>query len=280
MVSWSDIIVLSIVEGITEFIPVSSTGHMIIAKSILGLEKSPELDAFMVIVQAGAILSVLSLFWPTFLKWIRAWGSLLSKKGLDENALAANKLSRRESLAVAVSPIPFAVLGYLNKDFVKSLFSTEVVAYALIAGGILILVSEALLRFAKKEERETSTMTIKDALLIGVGQCFALWPGFSRSAATLIMGRMLGFSRSSAAEMSFLIGLPTLLGTASYEAIKEYQHLQGQWLQYLLVGTLIAWIVGYICVKSFVAFLKRYSISGFAWYRIIVGILLLVLFKN
>lgn len=275
MISWLDIVLLSVVEGITEFLPVSSTGHMIIVKDFLGLEKTAALDAFLVIVQSGAILAVVTLFLPLFLNWLRAWWALAFQ---SPQRSAENIRHRQQSLFVALSVLPFATVGFLNKDFIKGLFSVQVVAWALITGGLLILLDEFVLSRRRQVERSLESLTLKDALLIGVGQCLALWPGFSRSAATIVAGRAVGFSRAAAAEVSFLLGLPALLGTAGYEAIKEFRHLNGEWLGFLLVGIGISWVVAYVCVRTFVAFLKRFPLSVFAYYRIVLGIVLIAYF--
>lgn len=268
-----DSIWLSIVEGVTEFLPVSSTGHMILARHFLGLEKTEAMDAFLVIVQAGAILAVLTVFWPTFLGWVRAWLALFMRRSSND---ASQIGARNQSIFFALSVVPFAVVGYLFKDFIKSLFEVRVVAFALLSGGILILVDEWLLAPRRKgKERLVEQFGLADALLIGLAQCCALWPGFSRSAATIIGGRWRGFSRTSAAEISFLIGLPTLCGTALYEA-KSSWHLIGAEMRFQLgIGVLVSWVTAYICVKGFLAFLKRFPLTLFAYYRIIVAALLL-----
>lgn len=282
-VSWFEVIVLSVVEGVTEFLPVSSTGHMILASSLMDLPPSAALDAFLIIVQGGAILAVVSVFWRLFLKWIKAWlqffvhgrNPVALVLEAEENALsivaAEGPALRAQSLAVVLSVIPFALVGYFAKDFVKSLFSAHVVAWALIVGGVFILLAERFLA-RHTNERPTKDFGIKDALLVGMGQCLALWPGFSRSAATILFARFGGFSRSAAAEISFLVGLPTLFGVAGYEAMQEWHHLNAQWWSYLAVGIVVAWAVAYVCVKTFVAFLRRYPLSVFAWYRIAVGV--------
>lgn len=268
-----DSIWLSIVEGVTEFLPVSSTGHMILARHFLGLEKTEAMDAFLVIVQAGAILAVLTVFWPTFLGWVRAWLALFSRRS---SADASRIGARNQSIFFAISVIPFAVFGFVFKDFIKSLFEVRVVAYALLTGGVLILVDEWLLAPRRKsKERALEQFGLADALLIGLAQCCALWPGFSRSAATIIGGRWRGFSRTSAAEISFLIGLPTLCGTALYEAKSSWHLIDSEMRFQLGLGVLIAWLTAYVCVKGFLAFLKRFPLTLFAYYRIVVAVLLL-----
>ena len=275
MVGWLDIIVLAIVEGVTEFLPVSSTGHMIIVSNLLELPESKQLEAFLVIVQSGAILAVITACWPTLLRWIRGWIAFFgSSKGNAEHIS-----ERQQSLFVLMAVVPFAVIGFSLRNVIKSLFSTNVVAYALIFGGILMLISEFIHSRRKTPERTSSKMGFVDALFIGFGQCCALWPGFSRSAATIIAGQARGFSRGTAAELSFLVGLPTLLGTAGYETLKSWNHLTSDWLQFLAVGILVSWVVAYICVKSFIAFLKRFPLSVFAYYRILIGFFLLWYFN-
>ncbi len=273
MIGWLEIIVLSVVEGITEFLPISSTGHLIIFKNLMNLGESEQLNAFLVIVQSGAILAVVSVFFPVLLKWVKSWLSLFHKSEIKS---ATDVKHRQHSMGVALSVVPFAVVGFLNKDFIKSLFSVKIVGFALITGGILIILDEYFLRRFRKSERDMSSLTIRDTFLVGVGQCLALWPGFSRSAATILTGRWLGFSRSASAEIGFLIGLPALLGTALYETIKVYKQLDAQWIQFLIVGIIIAWGVAYICVKSFVKFLTRYPLTVFAVYRIILGTAILL----
>ncbi|NBW80194.1 undecaprenyl-diphosphatase UppP [bacterium] len=267
-----DSVWLSIVEGVTEFLPVSSTGHMILARQMLGLEKTESLDAFLVIVQSGAILAVVTVFWPTLLGWLRAWVALLLRKS---NASAAMIGARQQSIYFALSVIPFAVFGYLFKKQIKSLFDVRVVAYALFVGGVLILVDEYILAKRRKgRERPVESLGLKDALLVGFGQCCALWPGFSRSAATIITGRWLGFSRTSAAEISFLVGLPTLCGTALYEAKSSWNLIDSELRGQLLLGIVIAWVVAYLFVKLFLAFLKRFPLTVFAWYRIALALVI------
>jgi undecaprenyl-diphosphatase len=273
---WIETLALSVVEGITEFLPVSSTGHMILAKSALGLESSEALNAFLVIVQAGAILAVITLYFPIFIDWFKSWICLFYTNLKVEDA---TKL-RMQSLSVAFSILPFGILGLLMKPYLNQLFSYKSVALALIVGGFFILIVEKILRKRPPEssQKKLSDLNLNSGILIGLGQCLALWPGFSRSAATLLTARLLGFERSAAAEVSFLLGLPTLLGAATYESIKSYEYLTEDWIQYLIVGIIVAWVTAFICVKLFVAYLKKYPLAVFAYYRIVLGALILVFF--
>ncbi|MEY2986610.1 MAG: hypothetical protein RJB13_131 [Pseudomonadota bacterium] len=272
-----DAIVLSVVEGVTEFLPVSSTGHMILFQKLLGVEESEAVDAFLVIVQSGAILAVLTVFWPTFLRWLRAWLAFLPiSRSHVEGGGATSVSDRVQSLYFALSVVPFALVGYFNKDFIKGLFDVRVVAYALLVGGIFILIDEWFLsRRRSGKERTLESFSFLDSLMIGLGQCLALWPGFSRSAATIIFGRWRGFSRTASAEVSFLIGLPTLCGVALYEAKSSWHLISDELRLQLAVGIVVAWITAFICVKSFLIFLRRFPLTLFAYYRILVAGLLL-----
>lgn len=275
--SWLEILILSVVEGITEFLPVSSTGHMIITSRILGLTESPELQAFLVIVQAGAILAVVTAFWSRFMEWLQGWWSLLKQRTWADG----HQEPRLESLRIALSVVPFAIVGFFLKDFIDTLFSVPVVASALIVGGVLMLAAGPLLdRWKPNANRDSSQLGWQDAIVIGIGQCLALWPGFSRSAATIITSRFCGFSQGSAAELSFLIGLPTLLGAAGYKATNDLPLLLAapEWLAFLGVGIVVSWIVAYGFVKWFLAYLRKHSLNAFAWYRIVVGIGIFVFF--
>ncbi len=277
MPTWLDIIILSIVEGITEFLPISSTGHMIITNKILGLAETEQLDAFLVIVQIGAILAVVSVFWKIFLGWIRAWLALAPKSPIQKEELHAS--ARKQSLFAASAVIPFALMGFAFHKQIKALFDVRIVASALITGAIVILVSEYLIGKRRSPQKTTDSLSLKDALLVGCGQCLALWPGFSRSAATIISGRLRGFSQGAAAEISFIIGLPTLAGAASYEMFEKAKLLNAEWFQYLAVGIVVAWVVAFIFVKGFILFLQKYSMAVFAYYRLVVGGLLLIFFR-
>lgn len=272
-----DAIILSVVEGVTEFLPVSSTGHMILFQKLLGVEESEAVDAFLVIVQSGAILAVLTVFWPTFLRWARAWLSLLSLGGFLAVRGGATSVSDRiQSVYFALSVVPFALVGYFNKDFIKSLFDVRVVAYALLFGGVFILIDEWFLsRRRSGKERALESFSLMDAFVVGCGQCLALWPGFSRSAATIIFGRWRGFSRTASAEVSFLIGLPTLCGVALYEAKSSWHLISDDIRLQLGIGIGVAWVTAFICVKSFLIFLRRFPLSLFAYYRILLAGLLL-----
>jgi undecaprenyl-diphosphatase len=274
-VNLSQSLILGLVEGVTEFLPVSSTGHMILVKEWMGLEHSAQLEAFLIVIQVGAILAVVTVFWRRFLGWINGWLNIIRRDETQESNVHFQ--NRRESLFFVASVVPFAIVGYLIKDFVKLLFSVNVVAWALITGAFLIFLVEWL------EQRKTthkmltfSELTFKKAVLIGCCQCLALWPGFSRSAATILGSRMLGFERKDAAEISFLMGFPALFGTALYETLKNHQNMSSEWVFSIVIGSIVAWITAVVCVKALVRFLQRYSLVWFAWYRLLLGSALLI----
>lgn len=272
MFSWIDVLFLAILEGITEFLPVSSTGHMIVAAELLNMEQSPALDSLIVIIQVGAILAVITAYRETFANWLKAWLGIFLKSINLENA----SYHRRYSLLVALAVVPFGLIGYLNKDLIKSLFTAHTVAISLIVGGLIILIEGFMSRKNwLNQERPCEAFGLRDATLIGIGQCLSLWPGFSRAAATILAARFTGYSRSAAAELSFLIGLPTILGTGAYEM------LEVQWdtkmLPYIIVGCLISWLIAYISVRWLVNYLQKHSFSIFGWYRIVLGGLILLL---
>ncbi|MFW7380496.1 MAG: undecaprenyl-diphosphate phosphatase [Oligoflexus sp.] len=272
MLTWWDVLFLSVLEGITEFLPVSSTGHMIVAADLMGMDVSPALDSFMVIIQVGAILGVITAYRETFMNWLKSWMKIV-RPGIDQDQPAYH---RRYSLLIAFAVIPFGLIGFLNRDFIKSLFNPGTVAIALIVGGVIILLESLL---TKKEvlqkERVKEDFHMKDAFLIGFGQCLSLWPGFSRAAATLLAARFTGYSRPAAAELSFLIGLPTILGTGAYEMTSI--EWNAQMLPQIFIGCLLSWLIAFFSVKWLVAFLQKYSLNVFGWYRIAMGALILLL---
>ncbi len=275
---WLDIIWLAVLEGLTEFLPVSSTGHLIVAAELLQIAPSDALTSLLVIIQVGAILAVVSIYRHTLLNWVRAWLQVFSRKLVQRREAEDAARHRRYSLLIVAAVIPFGLVGYLNRDLIRGLFTPGNVAVALIVGGVLMLLESvwSRRRVPPCESglwRTREDFTLKDVLIIGCGQCLALWPGFSRAAATILAARVAGYSRPAAAELSFLIGLPTILGTGAYE-IREVQWDMAL-LPYILVGSLIAWLVAWLSVKWLLAWLQKYSLNVFGWYRIGLGGLIL-----
>lgn len=256
--NWLDAIILGIVEGITEFLPVSSTGHLIIASSVLGLAQDPFTKAFEVIIQMGAILTVLALYWRRFLP---QWG-----------------FYRKILLAF----LPTAVIGFLLKDFVDQwMESPWIVAWALVVGGIVLLFVDRWW----PNEGGTGTDELADATCVklGVIQCLALVPGVSRSGATIVGGMALGMSRAQAAEFSFFLAVPTMAAATGYKLLKMLTggaSFTGEQWGLLGIGFFVSFVVAGLAIKSFVGFLQKRGFRLFGWYRIVVGAILLALLAS
>ena len=248
-------IIIAIVEGITEFLPVSSTGHMIIAQKLLGVESTEFVKAFTINIQFGAILSVIVLYWKRFFQtWDFYW-----------------------KLLIAV--IPALVLGFIFSEKIDSLLeNVTVVAIMLVLGGILMLFVDKWFN----KPTEDQAMDWKRALKIGFFQCIAMIPGVSRSMATIVGGMTTKLSRKNAAEFSFFLAVPTMAAASGYKLLKLLTDPAGvsmlnDNLVLLLIGNVVAFIVAMAAIKFFIGFLTKYGFKAFGYYRIILGVLLLVL---
>ena len=251
---------LGIVEGITEFLPVSSTGHLIISGHLLGFV-GDEAASFEVIIQLGAILSVVLLYWRRFVGLIPA-----SVKAFETSNLEGWSGLWR----IALATFPALVVGYGARHVIKEqLFNPSAVTLALAIGGIAILLVERYA--AKRKTNSLERLTLPQALGVGLFQVLALWPGTSRAAATIVGGMLLGLDRKSAAEFSFLIAVPVMLAASGYELIKMRHEMALQNVLQLGVGFVVSFIVALITVKVFVSFLQRGKLTPFAWYRILVA---------
>ncbi len=247
-------IIIAIVEGLTEFLPVSSTGHMILAQGFLGVKSDEFIKAFTVIIQFGAILSVLVLYWKRFFQsWDFYWKLL-------------------------VAFLPAAVLGFLFSDYIDSLLENVwVVSVMLIAGGIFMLFVDKW--FTHPEENE-SKMTYTRALKIGFAQCIAMIPGVSRSMATIVGGMAQGFSRKTAAEFSFFLAVPTMAAASGYKLLKllmedSSRELLANNMNLLIIGNIVAFIVAMLAIKFFIGFLTKYGFKAFGYYRIAAGAIII-----
>lgn len=248
-------IIIAIVEGLTEYLPVSSTGHMIIAQSLLGVESTDFVKAFTVIIQFGAILSVIVLYWKRFFQTVDFY------------------------LKLFVAFIPAAIIGFLASDYIDAMLeSVLVVAIMLVIGGVLMLFVDQW--FNKPEENQE--MNWKRALKIGFFQCIAMIPGVSRSMATIVGGMTTKLSRKNAAEFSFFLAVPTMAAASGYKVLKLVLEPGGVQLLtdnliVLLVGNLVAFVVAMLAIKFFIGFLTKYGFKAFGYYRIVVGVVLLAL---
>ena len=262
MGSWNIAIILGIVEGLTEFLPVSSTGHLIIAGHLLGFvgEKAA---SFEVVIQLGAILSVVVLYWRRFIGLIPTGNRFTSSR---HSTLAGwSGLCR-----VALATFPALLVGYLARHVIKEkLFTPEAVTLALLVGGVAMLFVERLV--SRHRASPLDQLTLGQAFGIGLFQVLALWPGTSRAAATIIGAMLLGLDRKSAAEFSFIIAVPVLFAATGYELIKVGNQWALQDSLQLGIGLIVSFVVALIAVKGFVSFLQHGRLTPFAWYRILAA---------
>ena len=263
-------IIIAIVEGLTEFLPVSSTGHMIIAEEALGVEHNDFVNAFTVIIQFGAILSVVWLYWKRFFH--------LTEVPAGATGLKAFLIRYDFYWKLLVAFMPAAVIGFLLGDFIDSLLeNVTVVAVMLVIGGVLML-------FVDKwfNRPDTAPLTEKRALTIGFYQCIAMIPGVSRSMATIVGGMQQGLSRKDAAEFSFFLAVPTMFAATAYKLLKlviepESLKLLSDHIGVLLIGNVVAFIVALLAIKFFISYVTKYGFKAFGYYRIIVGAAIIIM---
>jgi undecaprenyl-diphosphatase len=248
--------IIAVIEGLTEFLPISSTGHMMIGSAILGIEATPFVKLFTIAIQLGAILSVVVLYFKRFFKSVDFY------------------------IKLVVAFIPAAIFGVLLGDYIDAALENLIgVAIALFLGGIVLLFVDQW--FKNNNQGEEKDITYVKALKIGLFQCLAMWPGMSRSASTIIGGMTQGLTRQNAAEFSFFLAVPTMFAATAKKLLDFYKEgisLNGQEINILIFGNVIAFIVALIAIKSFIGFLNKHGFKGFGWYRIIVGGVLIILF--
>jgi undecaprenyl-diphosphatase len=263
-------IALAIIEGITEFLPVSSTGHMIIYSSLAGIASDEFTKLYTVDIQFGCILSVLVLYHRRFLTDPRT-GTFTIPSYLKSVPARWQPMADFYS-KILIAFLPAAVIGFLLNDFIDSLLeNVVVVAITLLLGGIVLVFIDRITNAEPKD----GDVSVPDALRIGFYQCIAMIPGVSRSAATIIGGMFQGLSRKQAAEFSFFLAVPTMAAASGYKLLKTYKLLQPADYQILLLGNAIAFVVGLIAIRGFVNFLTRYGFKVFGYYRIALGLILL-----
>ena len=262
--------VMGVVEGLTEFLPISSTGHLILAGALLGFE-GEKAKVFDIAIQTGAILAVVIVYWH------KIAGTLV--------ALPTQRMARRFALNVLIAFLPAVVLGLLFGKFIKShLFTPTVVASTFIVGGFIILWVEGWGSRRKPDEhpndhariQNVESMTPKDAFKVGLVQCLAMVPGTSRSGATIIGGMLLGLSRKAATDFSFYLAIPTLIGAGAYSLYKERALLSMADLPVFLVGLLFSFLSAWVCVRWLLRYIASHSFVPFAWYRIAFGCVVLL----
>jgi len=249
-------ILLGIVEGLTEFLPVSSTGHLILATELLGYD-AERWALFNIAIQPGAILAIVVLYWRTF------WDVLIGLLRWDVRAVAFTR-----NLLVAF--FPAVVIGLAFGDAIDALLENAVVvAWALIVGGIAILIVERLAR--TREAGGVAAVPLGTAIGIGLVQCMAMVPGVSRSGATILGAMAMGVDRKTAAEFSFFLAVPTLAGATVLQLFKHRDALSSDALGLIAIGFVVSFLVALVVVKAFIAIITRYGFVPFAWYRIVAG---------
>ena len=263
-------LILAIVEGVTEFLPVSSTGHMIIASDLMKVDADAFNKMYMIVVQLAAILAVVVLYWP------RIWNLL-------QGMFSGDKRSWRFFGVWVVSCIPAVILGVLIDDVIDEyLFSTPTVAIALVVGALMMIWGERKIAVHNRDS-EMLNINYKQGLTVGVAQCMALIPGFSRSAATIMGGWAAGLTTAAAADFSFFLAIPIMFGASGYSILKFFKDdaaaasiVPGDWIA-LAIGCIVSFIVAWLVVKSFLDYLKTKKMEVFAWYRIALAAVLLIL---
>lgn len=254
--SYFEALIIAIIEGLTEFLPISSTGHMIIGSALLGIKATPFVKLFTIAIQFGAILSVVVLYFKRFFKSIDFYFKLI------------------------VAFIPAAIFGVLLSDYIDAALENIIgVAVALFVGGIVLLFVDNW--FKNNNQDEEKDITYGKALKIGLFQCLAMWPGMSRSACTIVGGMTQKLTRKNAAEFSFFLAVPTMFAATAKKLLDFYKDgisLNSHEINILIFGNVIAFIVAWLAIKSFIGFLQKHGFKSFGWYRIIVGGVLIALY--
>jgi undecaprenyl-diphosphatase len=248
-------IILAIIEGLTEFLPVSSTGHMIIGTALMNMEPTPFVKLFTIVIQLGTILSVLVLYFKRFFKSLNFYYKLV------------------------MAAIPASILGLLLNDFIDSLLESPLmVAVMLVVGGVILLFVDKW--FNKPAIDNSDEISYKQSFIIGLYQCLALIPGTSRSASTIVGGMTQNLTRKAAAEFSFFLAIPMMLGASVvklYKFMKGGHTFSGEEINMLIIGNVVGFIVAIIAIKTFINILTKHGFKAFGWYRIVVGLIILVL---
>ncbi len=245
-------IILGIIEGITEFLPISSTGHLIVASEALGLVQSETNKAFEVIIQLAAILAVVANYKDKFhIRHTVLW------------------------IKVVIAFLPLGIVGFLFKDTIKSLFTVDTVAIMFIVGGVIFLIIEYFQKDRTPSVTRVEDVSYLQALWIGIAQVFALVPGTSRAGSTIIGALLVGLSRKASAEFSFLLAMPVMVTVSGYDLLKHYQDFSGDLLPVLAAGFITSFLVAWVVMKLFIKFLERFTFNAFGIYRILFGVILL-----
>lgn len=246
-------IIIAIVEGLTEFLPVSSTGHMILTSSLLGIENDSFLKTFEISIQLGAILAIVIMYVKRLLRNFEIYKKLI------------------------VAFIPTAIIGFLAYNFIKEyLFNSIIVSFSLILGGIILIIIDKRLVTQVSKYKDLEDISLKHAFNIGLIQCISMIPGVSRAGATIVGGVFNGFNKKQATEFSFLLAVPTMFAATGYDLLKTPIEFNSNEIMLLIIGLITAFIVAWIAVKAFLVFIEKFGFAYFGWYRILVGLLYLI----
>jgi undecaprenyl-diphosphatase len=255
-------ILIGIIEGVTEFLPISSTGHMVLAGSIINF-KGQFANLFEIFIQFGAILAVVVLFRHKIIASLKA--------------LRPGQFGFRLWLGILIAFIPAAVVGVIfNKKIEEYLFHPVPIAISLLVGGVVMIIAERRYKNNNKTVKPED-VTVKQGFIIGLFQCLSLWPGFSRSASTIIGGWVVGMTTAAAAEFTFFLAIPTMFAASGYSLIKSGLKLDASEVVMLIVGFVVAFIMALVVVKKFIDYLRHKPLRVFAHYRIIIGVIILIL---
>lgn len=267
--AWWQAIILGIVEGITEFLPISSTGHLTIAEKLLGMKiDDPSVVAFTAVIQIGAILAAVIYFWSDIWRILQAWWCGLWWKR------ARRKFDYKYGWAIIIGSIPIAVVGLLFKHEVETVLrSLWFVAIGLIGWSVVMWLADSQAAKNKRNEVETNW---KDTLAIGMGQCLSLIPGVSRSGATISVGLFRGFDRVSVTKLSFFLGIPALMAAGLLEVVTKYKHISGGvgWMS-TIIATAVSFVVGYAAVSWLLKFIQSNNFRSFIIYRFMLGLVII-----
>jgi undecaprenyl-diphosphatase len=246
-------IIIGIIEGFTEFLPISSTGHMIIASEFLGISENALTKAYQVIIQFAAILAVMLIY---------------------KEKITFKKVDLWTKLFVAF--LPLAIVGFIFKDQIKTLFNVETVAWMFIIGGIIFLIVEYFYEEKEYHVNDVEKVSYRQALWVGLAQVFSLIPGTSRAGATIIGGLLAHLDRKTSTEFSFLLAIPVMATVTGYDLLKHYQDFADANWGAFIIGFVTAFVVAYLTIKLFLVFIQRFTFVAFGIYRIIFGVILLM----
>lgn len=254
--TYFDVIILSIVEGITEFLPISSTGHMVLVSHIFSIAQTPFVKSFEIFIQLGAILAVALLYWKRFLQGKEVW------------------------IRIGAAFIPTAVVGFLLYKIVKTVLlgNPLITVLALFIGGVLLIIIEKFLSPEKMTKTDITDLTIPQSALLGLVQAVSVIPGVSRAAATIIGAMFMGSSRTMAVEFSFLLAIPTMMAATGYDLLKSQLVFTTEEYSFLFLGFIASFIVAYIVVKFFIKYIQKHTFIPFGIYRIVLSIVYFLLF--